>query len=454
MLRLLVLPAVAAATAAPVPAAYQDRVSASWDGLQRYFFNETGGFWKSCGQTGGAGGAVDNFNCECEAGFCTNCYRWWMVPIVQSLVQLNAAGHEQMRNATLSLTESMWALSPYTTRRYVSWAYIDDYLWFVLMWLDVYDWLGDSRYLTEASDTFEVMWQWGSDEPCGGVIWMYPDVDPRKNSITLLETVQAAARLAVRQAGSDKGAERSTTALKLWAWFEEVGLLGERGLVLDNVTGVDKFHCCNRTSTWEGLGTCSARNTVSWSYTQGMLLGAVTDLHALTSEERFLEIGAGVLDAVVQYMRRADGSLTEPLDFEIELSTCDKDHDPSAPAGGDLFSFKGVFMVQLPRFLQAARHVLAPDQLAAAKRLVSASANAAWSARATPPFPPSDICNEFVKDLPSNSAPKFTWDWSPPSTEGLTCMDSRTQGAAFSLFAADQLLSEAAARAGATPAHT
>ena len=48
--------------------------------------------------------------------------------------------------------------------------------------------------------------------------------------------------------------------------------------------GVDKFHCCNRTSAWGGAGMCSARDTISWSYTQGMLLGAAADMHALTSE--------------------------------------------------------------------------------------------------------------------------------------------------------------------------
>ena len=39
-------------------------------------------------------------------------------------------------------------------------------------------------------------------------------------------------------------------------------------------------------------------------------------------------------------------------------------HDPSASAGGDLFSFKGVFMQQLPRFLAAAKSVLTPAQQA------------------------------------------------------------------------------------------
>ena len=38
---------------------------AAFDGLQTYFYNGTFSFWKACGQTGGNGGAFNNFNCAC-----------------------------------------------------------------------------------------------------------------------------------------------------------------------------------------------------------------------------------------------------------------------------------------------------------------------------------------------------------------------------------------------------
>jgi len=104
------------------------RVDVALGGLQRYFFHSDSdkwgatGFWKSCGQNGGVGGAPTNFTCQCEAAapFCTNCYRWWMATITQSLVALNTAmaprgGHSSF-NLTSRLVKSMYRRAPYTAR--------------------------------------------------------------------------------------------------------------------------------------------------------------------------------------------------------------------------------------------------------------------------------------------------------------------------------------------------
>ena len=53
--------------------------------------------------------------------------------------------------------------------------------------------LGVEVFVDEAAATFDLMWSFGADEACGGIVWLYPDVDPRKNAITALEAVQAAA---------------------------------------------------------------------------------------------------------------------------------------------------------------------------------------------------------------------------------------------------------------------
>lgn len=141
--------------------------------------------------------------------------------------------------------------------------------------------------------------------------------------------------------------------------------------------------------------------------------------------------------------------LAEPVGLTLESGKCDAKHDPAAPAGGDLFSFKGVFMVQLPRFVEAAvkaKGVLSPAQLAAGRKLVADSADAAWAARALPPFAANDVCNEFVHPpAAAGGPPKFTWDWAPtPTAERWTCLDARTQAQALALFAADLRLSQAA----------
>ena len=173
-----------------------------------------------------------------------------------------------------------------------------------------------------------------------------------------------------------------------------------------------------------------------------MLLGASASLSDLTGDESYLVLGARTLDAVINRMTMSDTPddyiLTEPFDLRVTDTHCDAQHDPSASGGGDLFSFKGVFMQEMPRFLAAAKHVMKPQQIEKATKLVADSADAAWQHRATPPFPESDVCNEFTSPpLPEDAPPKFTWDWRPlPGHPLLTCMDSRTQSQALSLFVA------------------
>ena len=177
-----------------------------------------------------------------------------------------------------------------------------------------------------------------------------------------------------------------------------------------------------------------------------MLLGAMVDLHALTGHKEYLHVGIKVLDAVIARMTSDDGKLVlrEAVGLKLQGNKCDSSHDPSSPAGGDLYSFKAIFMQQLPRFLRATTHLLSPAQLVAARRMVSDSADAAWQTRVVPPFPQSDICNEYRGSTPpSGGAPKFTWNWRPvPAANEWTCMDARTQAQALSVFVADLELAQ------------
>ena len=96
------------------------RVDAAFDGLQRYFYTSPG-FWKSCGQTGGLGGASTNFGCVCETGtpFCKNCYRWWMAITLQSLMGLDSAaggGGHVSANFTRMTLDTFLQRSPYSSR--------------------------------------------------------------------------------------------------------------------------------------------------------------------------------------------------------------------------------------------------------------------------------------------------------------------------------------------------
>ena len=270
-------------------------------------------------------------------------------------------------------------------------------------------------------------------------------VSPRARdaqSITILEAIQGSAQLAVALAESQpaRAALHRQRAVDLWQFFLDVGLLGGNFLAHDNVTGTadGSYYCCNNTVA----PVCDPRATVAWSYNQGMLLGALVDMHALTGDKTLLQIGVKTLDSVVAEMTEPEGSaqlvLREPVGLKIQTALCDAEHDPSSSAGGDLFSFKAVFMQQLPRFLAAASSLLLPKQRDAIQQLVADSSDSAWASRTQPPFPNTDVCNEFRDPPPSStSPPKFSWDWRPLPDNQLTCMDSRTQTQAMSLFVAD-----------------
>lgn len=169
-----------------------ERVNAALDGLQKYFFDAKGQFWNAvcshcsnvvcrsgipvallelltllrcapfaqCGQNGGNGGKdPTNFTCTCESEspYCKNCFRWWMSTTMQSLMSLNEAlpGHTSF-DLTMQQLDGMRKHSPYTSRALPSWAYIDDYLWYVLMWMHSYQWHGETGDLQDAANTMEL----------------------------------------------------------------------------------------------------------------------------------------------------------------------------------------------------------------------------------------------------------------------------------------------------------
>mmetsp|Transcript_3205 Transcript_3205/g.9786 ORF Transcript_3205/g.9786 Transcript_3205/m.9786 type:complete len:329 (+) Transcript_3205:24-1010(+) len=311
LLELATVLAVAHAGDTPVA-----RATAAYAGLRVYFYNGTSGFLKSCGQTGGAGSAADRFNCACETDVgphCRNCYRWWHAVGMQTLIALDRVGAGgSFHSEVINMLDLLQQHSPYTARAYPSWVYADDYLWYVNMWLDAYSWVGGREKLFEARETFEMIWSMASDEPCGGLVWMWPDDDPRKNAITVLEAIKAAARLAFF--GERGVPSYRSRALRLWEWFEDVGLVSidTHGLVLDSVNGSAKqAYCCNATSaeigrqgrrsTVEGE-MCSPRGRTTWSYNQGMLLGVVVELAELTGDVSYLRLGVRVLNSVVTNM--------------------------------------------------------------------------------------------------------------------------------------------------------
>lgn len=110
-----------------------------------------------------------------------------------------------------------------------------------------------SPSLSQASASFEYLVERAREEPCGGISWLWPDADPRKNAVTTLQAIQAASQLASLQATTHPAlaTRHSALAERLWLWFIDAGLLNQSvHLVHDHVSGEVKK---KKWQFWGGL---------------------------------------------------------------------------------------------------------------------------------------------------------------------------------------------------------
>eukprot|EP00966_Prymnesium_polylepis_P287972 6651139-Prymnesium_polylepis.2 len=134
--------ALAHVDAAPIDAA---RINHSIDGLfSLWWVHSTNkskhqpGFFFSCGQIG-ATGTPDWHSCRCDKYPCENCYRWWDALALESLANHGiwlggtpVAQHEAAARTVL-------AHSPYAPSWGGKCPYIDDFAWFLLAYIRIYE---------------------------------------------------------------------------------------------------------------------------------------------------------------------------------------------------------------------------------------------------------------------------------------------------------------------------
>ena len=100
-------------------------------------------FFFSCSQTGGLG-TSNTGRCSCyNPSSCVNCFRWWNAVALESVatygIYMNTTNH-----STFSVMH--YRHSPYNAEWNAteSCTYVDDFLWYGLAYLRVYEWLGVS----------------------------------------------------------------------------------------------------------------------------------------------------------------------------------------------------------------------------------------------------------------------------------------------------------------------
>jgi predicted alpha-1,6-mannanase (GH76 family) len=220
--------------------------------------------------------------------------------------------------------------------------YYDDDGWYLNAWLRAYDVTGDSAYLDEARALFAGMTAaW--DDVCGGGLWWNSDRG-YKNAITNELFLLAAARRH-RRTGTPTGeGSYHDWALREWNWFEASGMINASHQVND---GLD--------------GSCANNGGVTWTYNQGVILGALVELWRITGDGAYLVRARQIADAAIGTLVDAGSILAEPGEPE----TC----------RGDALIFKGIFVQGLARLYHAD-----PASRPAYWSFLNANADSVWSA--------------------------------------------------------------------------
>jgi predicted alpha-1,6-mannanase (GH76 family) len=192
-------------------------------------------------------------------------------------------------------------------------SYYDDEGWWVLTWVRAYDLTGDRAYLRQAKSVFKALTKGWSPVCGGGLQWAHRK--PYKNAITNETFMADAALLHEATPGDTKYAR---WALREWRWFSDSGMLTHSHLVIDGLSP-----------------RCRPKlHSPTWTYNQGMLIGAMVDMAKMTGRRFFLVTARRVAHAVIHSPKLSPHGIL---------------HEPCRPrsCGRDAPMFKGIFMENL-----------------------------------------------------------------------------------------------------------
>ncbi len=238
--------------------------------------------------------------------------------------------------------------------------FYDDEGWWALAWMRAYDVTRDNTYLAMAQSIFADMQGGASPPSCGGGIWWSKD-RAYKNAIANELFLAVAAGLANRvgvahgagAAGAAVAANYASIAAGQWAWFKASGMINAQGLINDGLT-------------IQADGSCVNNGRTAWSYNQGVVLGALVELHHARGGA-----DASLLPAAVSIAKAAIAALSTN---GILHESCEAS---GGSCGGDAPTFKGVFLRNL-HYLQREPSLAAADA-AAFKTFILQNADSIWN---------------------------------------------------------------------------
>jgi predicted alpha-1,6-mannanase (GH76 family) len=166
--------------------------------------------------------------------------------------------------------------------------YYDDEGWWAMAWVDVYDLTHNSTYLEVAQDIFSDMVK-GDDATCGGHWW---SKDNDANTAIGNELYLAvAASLANRASNSSEYADIAKREVD---WFLQSGMINDNHTVNDGLN----------------LTSCTVIGP-TYTYNSGVILGALFEMHTLTSNQTYLDIASSIAHGATTTLVDSDGILTE-----------------------------------------------------------------------------------------------------------------------------------------------
>ena len=239
---------------------------------------------------------------------------WW-----NSANAITALIDTMARTGTTAYTSNLATTFSRNSRAHFLDNFYDDEGWWALAWIDAYDLTQDASYLSMAKTIFADM-TGGWDGTCGGGIW-WSKARTYKNAIANELFLQVAVRLHERTPGDAGAGSYDDWAAREWTWFAASGLVNTQSLVND---GLDS--------------SCKNNAGQTWTYNQGVLIGALVDLAKVRGDPTLLAQARAIADATTKKLVDDVGALREPC-------------EPSC--GGDGPQFKGIFMRHLAELAQA-----------------------------------------------------------------------------------------------------
>ena len=208
--------------------------------------------------------------------------------------------------------------------------FYDDEGWWALAWIKAYDLTGDHKYIAQAETIFNDMTS-GWDNVCnGGIYWQKNQEDssgnkPYKNAIANELFLAVSASLYVRT----KDQNHLNLATKELAWFQNSKLINSAHLINDSLNT-----SCNNDGS-----------TDVWTYNQGVILGALSELFLSTGQKQLLDTAVHIADALIAQpvVSAAHG----PSISGVNNGILTEYNDNVANAGVDTKQFKGIFIRNL-----------------------------------------------------------------------------------------------------------